>query len=397
MNVDAMTCGGGFIVWMGIYGDGWPAMADDGFSMGQMMITTDAQVAALRLTARFGLTPAAGLKLGTLAVLCIGLAACKTTETADTGKKQRPKEYFAESIYGVKASPRVVAEGKTVPKGGGRFQTGKPYQVKGKWYTPKEEPGYSKVGMSSWYGSAFHGRLTANGEVYDKYHLSAAHPTFPLPSYARVTNTENGTSVIVRVNDRGPYEYGRIIDVSSKTADLLDMKGKGSAKVRVDYIGRAPLEGNDMPYLMASYVPKGSRVPGINPEGQIATGVMVASNEPSAIQARVARDASSGNLGTLTIPKKSNLGSGVPVTALAETESASFPNAVFSGAEGFAQLPSVGPIPRERPGSGSGVSYAAAYLEVRVGEGASPFDLVLGKEKPLTEEAIRAHAKRAAR
>lgn len=69
--------------------------------------------------------------------------------------------------------------------------------------------------MASWYGSAFHGRLTANGEVYDKHHLSAAHPTFPLPSYARVTNLENGTSVIVRVNDRGPYEYGRIIDVSA--------------------------------------------------------------------------------------------------------------------------------------------------------------------------------------
>ncbi|SIQ08487.1 rare lipoprotein A [Rhizobium sp. RU20A] len=364
--------------------------------MGQMMMTTDAQVAALRLTARLGLSAATGMKLGTLAILCIGLAACKTTETTQTEKKQRPKEYFAESVYGVKASPRV-AEGKNIPKGGGRFQTGKPYQVKGKWYTPKEEPGYSKVGMSSWYGAAFHGRLTANGEVYDKYHLSAAHPTFPLPSYARVTNTENGTSVIVRVNDRGPYEYGRIIDVSSKTADLLDMKRKGTAKVKVDYIGRAPLEGNDMPYLMASYVPKGSRVPGINPEGQIASGVMVASNEPASFQARVARDASSGNLGTLVIPKKSNLDSGVPVTALAEAEGASFPNAVFSGADGFAALPAIGPIPRERPGNGAGISYASAYLEVQVGEGPSPFDLVLGRQAPLTEDAIRAHAQRASR
>lgn len=396
MNVLAMTCGGRFIDATGISRDEWSALADDGTSMGQMMTTTDAQVAALRFTARLGFSAAAGVKLGTLAILCVGLAACKTTETAQTDKKQRPKEYFAESVYGVKASPRV-ADGKNIPKGGGRFQTGKPYMVKGKWYTPKEEPGYSKVGMSSWYGSAFHGRLTANGEVYDKYHLSAAHPTFPLPSYARVTNTENGTSVIVRVNDRGPYEYGRIIDVSSKTADLLDMKRKGSAKVRVDYIGRAPLEGNDMPYLMASYVPKGSRVPGINPEGQIASGVMVASNEPAAIQAKVARDASAGNLGTLTIPKKSNLESGVPVTALAETGGATFPNAVFSGADGFAALPAIGPIPRERPGNGAGVSYASAYMEVQVGEGDSPFALVLGKEKPLTEDAIRAYAKRAAR
>ena len=197
---------------------------------------------------------------------------------AEAPKQKRSKEYFPESVYGVKASPRV-ATGKNVPKGGGRYQVGDAYQVKGKWYQPKEEPGYDKVGMTSWYGSAFHGRLTANGEVYDTYHLSAAHPTFPLPSYARVTNLENGSSVVVRVNDRGPYEYNRLIDLSSKAADLLDVKRKGSAKVRVQYVGKAPLEGNDMPFLMASYVPKGDRTPHSLPGGgQIASGVMVASN-----------------------------------------------------------------------------------------------------------------------
>ncbi len=151
--------------------------------------------------------------------------------------------------------------------------------MKGKWYYPKEDFSYNKVGIASWYGSAFHGRLTANGEVYDQMHLSAAHPTFPLPSYARVTNTETGSSVIVRVNDRGPYHEGRIIDLSNKTADMLDLQHSGTGKVRVQYVGRARMDGHDMPYLMASYVPKGSRIPGINPGGgQIASGVMVASN-----------------------------------------------------------------------------------------------------------------------
>ena len=99
--------------------------------------------------------------------------------------------------------------------------------------------------MASWYGAAFHGRRTANGEVYDMASLSAAHPTMPLPSYARVTNLGNGYSVIVRVNDRGPYHAGRVMDVSSRVADVLDMKAMGTARVKVDYVGAAPMEGSD--------------------------------------------------------------------------------------------------------------------------------------------------------
>ncbi len=327
-----------------------------------------------------------GLRVAAIPMLCVGLTACGSTSTVKNGKP-RSKEYFAESIYGVKASPRVVDEGKAVPKGGGRYQVGKAYQVKGKWYQPKEDFGYNKTGMSSWYGSAFHGRLTANGEVYDKYHLSAAHPTFPLPSYARVTNLENGTSVVVRVNDRGPYEYGRIIDVSSKTADFLDMKRKGSAQVRVQYIGKAPLEGNDMPYLMASYVKKGDRTPNAFPEGQIATGVMVASNEPLRKQA--------GNLGMLTIPSKSNLDMGVPVTALAEAET---PRASSAGLDAFVMLPEIGPIPRERPEyipmPNGNMAYAAAYVEARVSDSKTAFDAVLVDQNPLTPDSIVEYAKR---
>ena len=112
--------------------------------------------------------------------------------------------------------------------------------------------------MASWYGAAFHGRRTANGEVYDMASLSAAHPTMPLPSYARVTNLENGYSVIVRVNDRGPYHGGRVMDVSSRVADVLDMKAMGTAKVKVDYVGPAPMEGSDDSQLLASLRTDGS-------------------------------------------------------------------------------------------------------------------------------------------
>ena len=145
-----------------------------------------------------------------------------------------------------------------VPHGGGQYLVGRPYTVAGHRYVPAENPSYSAVGMASWYGAAFHGRRTANGEVYDMASLSAAHPTMPLPSYARVTNLGNGYSVIVRVNDRGPYHAGRVMDVSSRVADVLDMKAMGTAKVKVDYVGPAPMEGSDDSQLLASLRTDGS-------------------------------------------------------------------------------------------------------------------------------------------
>jgi rare lipoprotein A len=108
--------------------------------------------------------------VSTLAVL---VASCATQQKT-TSKKTRSKEYFAESVYGVKASPRVSNLRTKLPRGGGRDQTGKPYMVKGRWYYPKEEKGYSKIGEASWYGSAFHGRLTANREINDKTHQTPA-------------------------------------------------------------------------------------------------------------------------------------------------------------------------------------------------------------------------------
>ena len=142
-------------------------------------------------------------------------------------------------------SERVIPLGQPVPKGGGVYQIGKPYQVAGIWYTPREEPGYDRVGSASWYGELFHGRRTANGEIYDMDRLSAAHPTLPLPVYARVTNLNNGRTIVVRINDRGPYANDRIIDLSRRSAELLGFRNYGTATVRVKYLGRAPLSGDD--------------------------------------------------------------------------------------------------------------------------------------------------------
>jgi len=117
--------------------------------------------------------------------------------------------------------------------------TMKPYQVHGKWYVPKDDPHYDEVGIASWYGPQHQGRPTADGEIFDMRRPSAAHKTLPLPSIVEVKNLENGRKIRVRVNDRGPFADGRIIDLSREAADELGFVQKGTAKVRVRYIGRA--------------------------------------------------------------------------------------------------------------------------------------------------------------
>jgi rare lipoprotein A len=177
------------------------------------------------------------------AALCLTLANCASSNKF--ASRVDPK-------YGVSSSPRVVELGEPVPKGGGTYRVGKPYMVGGRMYVPQEDVNYREEGLASWYGDDFHGRLTANGEVFDMDALSAAHPTLPMPCYARVTNLSNGKSLVVRVNDRGPYAANRLIDLSHKAAELLDFKGDGIARVRVEYVGRAPLEGSDDRQLMAT-------------------------------------------------------------------------------------------------------------------------------------------------
>jgi rare lipoprotein A len=133
--------------------------------------------------------------------------------------------------------------------------------VGGQSYSPEENTAYSAEGIASWYGDDFHGRRTANGEVYDMQSISAAHPTLPIPSYARVTNLSNQRSIIVRVNDRGPYHAGRLIDLSARTARLLGFQDHGTARVRVEYVGRASLAGSDDTRLEAT-LRRGTPAPG---------------------------------------------------------------------------------------------------------------------------------------
>jgi rare lipoprotein A len=128
-----------------------------------------------------------------------------------------------------------------LPKGGGRYTVGDAYEVAGLWFRPKSDPTYDRTGVASWYGPQFHRRMTSNGEWFDMDYMSAAHTTMPLPSYAKVTNLENGRSIVVRVNDRGPFVDDRIIDLSRRSADILGFIRQGTAQVRVQYIGPAPL------------------------------------------------------------------------------------------------------------------------------------------------------------
>lgn len=136
----------------------------------------------------------------------------------------------------------------------GSYKVGSPYQIGGVWYYPKEDPFYDETGVASWYGPDFHGKSTANGETYNMHDLTAAHRTLPLPSIVRVTNLENGRSIKLRVNDRGPYARGRILDVSKKAAELLGFQNNGTAKVRVQYEGRGDTT-NGTPMASSSEAP----------------------------------------------------------------------------------------------------------------------------------------------
>ncbi|MDE2488324.1 MAG: septal ring lytic transglycosylase RlpA family protein [Alphaproteobacteria bacterium] len=165
------------------------------------------------------------LKLAVVAAAGASLAACASVHPE-----------YATSLS--PHAPRVVP-------GGGGYKIGAPYQVGGVWYVPREQPDYDKVGVASWYGDQFNLKATANGEIFDKNIPSAAHPTLPLPSLVEVTNLDNGRKLVVRVNDRGPYVGGRIIDLSEAAAHELGYERAGLAHVRVRYIGPAPLYGQD--------------------------------------------------------------------------------------------------------------------------------------------------------
>ena len=144
----------------------------------------------------------------------------------------------------------------------GTFKVGKPYNIAGKTYYPKETYSHSETGIASWYGPGFQGKKTASGETFDTRELTAAHRTLQMPSLVRVTNLENGKSVIVRVNDRGPFARGRVIDVSQRAAELLEFKNQGTAKVRLDVLPEESV-----------------RVAEMAKQGQSTKGVEVAMNQ----------------------------------------------------------------------------------------------------------------------
>src|SRR5690606_19558542 len=156
--------------------------------------------------------------------LLIGLAACGSS-SSHTGRSHPTTA----------AAPGGYASGPTTQERGS-YKVGRPYQVAGLWYHPREDFGYVETGIASWYGADFHGRRTANGEIYDMGALTAAHRTLQMPSVARVTNLANGRSVVVRINDRGPFAPGRIIDLSYRAAQLLDFVKQGTTPVRVEVL-----------------------------------------------------------------------------------------------------------------------------------------------------------------
>ena len=171
--------------------------------------------------------------------LALALAGCSSSAPSFTSSGST-----LDSKWGVSSSKRVIATGP-IPKGGGYYKLGKPYQIGGRWYVPRHEPYYDRSGVGSWYGQDFHGRKTANGEIFDMDALTAAHPTLPMPSYAYVTNMRNGRTILVRINDRGPYVADREIDLSRASARAIGYAGAGLSKVRVRWAGHAPLDGND--------------------------------------------------------------------------------------------------------------------------------------------------------
>jgi rare lipoprotein A len=160
----------------------------------------------------------------------------------------------------------------TVPPNAGVYKVGQPYQIDNVWYYPREQPDYDETGIASWYGPTFYGKPTANGETYDGNKLTAAHKTLPLPVNVRVTNLDNGKSLVVRVNDRGPFARGRIIDLSKRAAELLDVVQSGTARVRITYLARADLNGappEETPREVAKALPAA-------PSGKIESATLAA-------------------------------------------------------------------------------------------------------------------------
>ena len=213
------------------------------------------------------------VRTGRWAIVLLGaasLTACMTPE-------------YAVRAPGARVAPAPYAQAHPAPAG--RYKTGDPYQVGGIWYVPHEQPHYDETGIASWYGDAFQMKATANGEIFDLNQFSAAHTTLPLPSMVEVTNLDNGRKLTVRVNDRGPFVGGRIIDLSQAAARELGYDRQGTTRVRVRYVGPAPLGGPEAgvryakaspPAFGPSARPADEDIFAATPAAQAAPGVQAA-------------------------------------------------------------------------------------------------------------------------
>jgi len=219
------------------------------------------------------------------------------------------------------SAPSSVPGGDAhLPNGtGGINKTGNPYRIAGQWYTPlKTEGSYDETGIASWYGTKFHGQLTANGEVYDMHSLSAAHKTLPLPTLMRVTNLENGRSVIVRVNDRGPFVKDRLIDLSYAAANALGYTKQGTAHVRVQSLEIAPtatketlamgakFKAADHPNTIIVSSPETLSLPTTTPSGKIFVQLGAFGSEDNAdrLQSKLKPDFPAAHTITIHVAKK---------------------------------------------------------------------------------------------
>ena len=229
--------------------------------------------------------------------------------------------FLAPSCSTTPAPPPRPPEDHTVrvPPNAGVYKVGQPYQIDNVWYYPREQPDYDETGIASWYGPTFYGRPTANGEMYDGNQLTAAHKTLPMPVNVRVTNLDNGKSLIVRVNDRGPYARGRIIDLSKRAAELLDVVQTGTARVRVTYLARADVNGGapppETPPAIASALPAApsgkvdtaalSVVPGATVAAPVRTAALPT---PAPIPAQMfAEDRPTGQVTRVPVPPETRL------------------------------------------------------------------------------------------
>jgi rare lipoprotein A len=177
-----------------------------------------------------------------------GLSACASIAPMPEG--------LASTQGGQGAAPAHAsvrsASAQNPAQSGPRYKLGAPYQAGGVWYVPAEQPNYDEVGLASWYGDEFNGKPTADGELFDMNGISAAHATLPMPSIVEVTNLENGRTIRVRLNDRGPFHPGRIIDLSRGAAQQLGFFNKGTAQVRVRFVSVAPLAGSGGATMIAA-------------------------------------------------------------------------------------------------------------------------------------------------